>query len=147
MVKCGVNLNRKYCPLLETSRKKIRIARKSQYKIPYVIWTKINDLTPTICRVAVRYKWNDKHENIHHNIWYNVDISKHIISSKRAIPSNLPTLALKVCHCFHCFPTYLPCSDGTNAMIFVFWMLSFKPTFSLLSLSSRGSLVLLHFLP
>ena len=36
---------------------------------------------------------------------------------------------------------------GLDAMIFVFWMLSFKPTFhSPLSLSSRGSLVL-HFLP
>ena len=36
---------------------------------------------------------------------------------------------------------------GPDAMIFVFWMLSFKPTFSLSpSLSSRGSLVL-HFLP
>ena len=34
---------------------------------------------------------------------------------------------------------------GPDAMILVFWMLSFKPTF-LLSLSSRGSLVL-HFLP
>ena len=37
---------------------------------------------------------------------------------------------------------------GPNAMIFVSYMLSFKPTFhSPLSLSSRGSLVLLHFLP
>ena len=38
---------------------------------------------------------------------------------------------------------------GPDAMILVFWTLSFKPTFSLLSfnLSSRGSLVLLHFLP
>ena len=37
---------------------------------------------------------------------------------------------------------------GPDAMIFVFWMLSFKPTFSLSSFtSSRGSLVLLHFLP
>ena len=36
---------------------------------------------------------------------------------------------------------------GPDAMILVFWMLSFKPTFhSPLSLSSRGSLVL-HFLP
>ena len=33
---------------------------------------------------------------------------------------------------------------GRDAMIFVFWMLSFKPTFSL---SSRGFLVPLHFLP
>ena len=39
----------------------------------------------------------------------------------------------KVCHCFHCFPIYLRCSDGPDAMIFVFWMLSFKPDFSLSS--------------
>ena len=36
----------------------------------------------------------------------------------------------KVSHCCHCFPIYLPWSDG---MILVFWMLSFKPTFSLSS--------------
>ena len=37
---------------------------------------------------------------------------------------------------------------GLDAMILVFWMLSFKPTFHFpLSLSSRGSLVPLHFLP
>ena len=37
---------------------------------------------------------------------------------------------------------------GLDAMILVFGTLSFKPTFSLsLSLTSRGSLVLLHFLP
>ena len=37
---------------------------------------------------------------------------------------------------------------GPDDMIFVFWMLSFKPTFSLSSsLSSRGFWVLLHFLP
>ena len=35
---------------------------------------------------------------------------------------------------------------GPDAMILGFWMLSFKPTFSL-TLSSRGSLVLLRFLP
>ena len=37
---------------------------------------------------------------------------------------------------------------GPDAMIFIFWMLSFKPTFhSPLSLSSRGFWVPLHFLP
>ena len=37
---------------------------------------------------------------------------------------------------------------GPDVMIFVFWMLSFKPTFhSALSLSSKGFLVPLHFLP
>ena len=42
----------------------------------------------------------------------------------------------KVWHCFHCFPIYFPWSDGMmgpDAMILVFWMLSFKPTFSLSS--------------
>ena len=39
----------------------------------------------------------------------------------------------KVCHCFHCFPIYLPWSDGTRCHILVFWVLSFKPTFSLSS--------------
>ena len=39
----------------------------------------------------------------------------------------------KICHCFHMFPFYLPWSEGPDAIIFVFWMLSFKPTFSLSS--------------
>ena len=37
----------------------------------------------------------------------------------------------EVWHCFHCFPIYFPWSDGTDVMIFVFWMLSLKLTFSL----------------
>ena len=37
----------------------------------------------------------------------------------------------KVWHCFHCFPIYFHEVMGPDAMIFVFWMLSFKPTFSL----------------
>ena len=36
----------------------------------------------------------------------------------------------KVCHFFHCFPIYWM---GPDAMILVFWMLSFKPIFSLAS--------------
>ena len=43
----------------------------------------------------------------------------------------------KVSHCFHCFPIYLPWSD---AMILVFWTLSFKPTFSLSSFTFIKSL-------
>ena len=38
----------------------------------------------------------------------------------------------KVWHCFHCFPIYLPWSYGTRCHS-VFWMLSFRPTFSLSS--------------
>ena len=39
----------------------------------------------------------------------------------------------KVSHCFHCFPIYLPWSDGTRCYNLSFWMLSFKPVFSLSS--------------
>ena len=39
----------------------------------------------------------------------------------------------KVWHCFHCFPIYLPWSDGIRCHDLSFWMLSFKPTFSLSS--------------
>ena len=39
-----------------------------------------------------------------------------------------------VCHHFHCFPTYLPWSDGTWCHVpLVFWVLSFKPAYSLTS--------------
>ena len=37
----------------------------------------------------------------------------------------------------HCFPIYLPWSDGTRTMILVFWMLSFKPAFSLSSFTFK----------
>ena len=39
----------------------------------------------------------------------------------------------KVCHCFHSFPIYLHEGMGPDAMIWVFWMLSFKPIFPLSS--------------
>ena len=35
-----------------------------------------------------------------------------------------------VCHHFHRFLIYLPWSGGKDALILLFWMLSFKPTFS-----------------
>ena len=49
----------------------------------------------------------------------------------------------EVCHHFHCFPIYFQWSDGTgfhevmglDAMILDFWMLSFKPEFSLSSVT------------
>ena len=54
----------------------------------------------------------------------------------------------KVWHCFHCFPSISHEVMGPDAMIFIFWMLNFKPTFSLSSFTfTRGFLVPLHFLP
>ena len=54
----------------------------------------------------------------------------------------------KFCHSYHCFPMYLPWSDGTGCHDLHFWMLNFKPVFSLssLTLSETGSLVPLHFM-
>ena len=43
----------------------------------------------------------------------------------------------KICHCFYCFPIYLPEVIGPDAMILVFWMLSFKTTFSLSSFTLK----------
>ena len=59
----------------------------------------------------------------------------------------------KICHCFHFFPIYLSWSDRTGYHVvsfffffFLIWVLS-QLFQSPLSLSSRGSLVPLHFLP
>ena len=61
--------------------------------------------------------------------------------SKRLLISWLQSLSAvvfgvpksKVCHCFCCFPIYLHEVMGSDAVIFFFWMLGFKPTFSLSS--------------
>ena len=67
---------------------------------------------------------------------------------------SLPTVILepppkkKICNCIHCFPIYLPWSDGTRChdlSFFKCWVLS-QLFFSPLSSSSRSSLVPLHFL-
>ena len=47
------------------------------------------------------------------------------------ICSDFGTQENKVCHCFYCFPIYVPWSDGTGCYDLSFWVLSFKPTFSL----------------
>ena len=39
----------------------------------------------------------------------------------------------QVCQCFHCSPIYLHEVRGLDAIIFIFWMLSFKPAFPLSS--------------
>ena len=49
------------------------------------------------------------------------------------ICSDFGTQEYKVCHCFHCFPIYLPWSDGTGYHDLSFLNLSFKPAFSLSS--------------
>ena len=82
----------------------------------------------------------------------------HMFSSKEQASFNLMT-AIKIHNDFEAYKNevcpicnYYPsiCHEvmGPDAMILVFWMLSFKPSFSLSSsLSSRDFLVPLHFLP
>ena len=55
----------------------------------------------------------------------------------------------KISHCFHCFPIYLPWSDGTRCHDLSFLSVEFKGNFfhSPLALSPRDSLVFLSFLP
>ena len=54
--------------------------------------------------------------------------SKCLLISWLQAPSSMTLEPKKiVCHCFHCFPIYLPWSD---AMICVFWVWSFKPALS-----------------
>ena len=43
----------------------------------------------------------------------------------------------KICHCFHFFPFYCREVMGTDAMVLVLLMLSFKPAFSLLSFTLK----------
>ena len=49
------------------------------------------------------------------------------------VHSNFGAQENKVCHCFHCFPIYLPWSDGTRCHDLHFLVLNFKPAFPLSS--------------
>ena len=59
--------------------------------------------------------------------------SKHLLISWLQSPSAVIFGATqnKVCQCLHCFPSICHEVMRLDAMILVFWMLSFKPTFSL----------------
>ena len=76
--------------------------------------------------------------------------NKHLLISWLQSPSAVILEPKKiVCHCFYCFPIYLPWSDGTQChdlSFFEHWVLSQLFHFPL-SLPSRGSLVPLLFLP
>ena len=49
------------------------------------------------------------------------------------ICSDFGTQENEVCHCFHCFPIYLPSSDGTRCHDLRFLNAEFKSSFSLSS--------------
>ena len=59
--------------------------------------------------------------------------SKCLLLSWLQSPVILERPKYKVCNCLHCSPSICHEVIGLNAMILVFWMLSFKPTFSVSS--------------
>ena len=78
--------------------------------------------------------------------------SKNLLISWLQSPSAVilePPPKKKISHCFHYFPIYLPWSDGTGChdLSFLECRVLSQLFYSPLSLSSTGSLVLLHFLP
>ena len=75
--------------------------------------------------------------------------TKHLLISAVTICNDFGAQENKICHCFHSFPIYLPWNDGTKChdhCFFECWVIS-QLFHSLLSPSSRDSLVLLLFLP
>ena len=75
--------------------------------------------------------------------------NKHVLISWLHAPAPLilEPKKNKVCHCSIVSPSICHKVMRPDAMIFCFWMLNFKPVFSLPSFTLRGSLVPLHFLP
>ena len=76
--------------------------------------------------------------------------SKHLFNFMTAVMicSDFGAQKNKVSYCFHGFPIYLPWSNGIRCHDFSFLIVELSPLFySPLSPSSRGSLVLLRFLP
>ena len=72
--------------------------------------------------------------------------SKHL-NLMAVVTSDCGAQENKICPCFLSFLSICPEVMGLDAMILVFWMMSFKPALSLsLSPSSRGLLVPLHLL-
>ena len=101
-------------------------------------WTFVGKVMSLLCnmlsRLAITFLPRSKSLLI---LWLQLP-SAVIVEPRNINSATVSTVSPSICH-----EVIWP-----EAMILVFWMLSFKPTFSLsLSLSSRGSLVLLHFLP
>ena len=57
--------------------------------------------------------------------------SRHLFISWLQSPSTVILEHKKICHCFHISPSICHEVMGSDAMILVFWMLSFRPVFSL----------------
>ena len=94
-------------------------------------WTFVDKVT-SLSRLVITFLPRSKHLLIS---WLQSP-SAVILEPQKIKAATVSTVSPSICH-----EVMEP-----NAMILVFWMLSFKPTFSPLSLSSRGFLVL-HFLP
>ena len=83
------------------------------------------------------HTWLLKKKNIALTIWTFVDkvmsLLFNMLSWLQSPSAVIWVQENKVCHCFHFFLIYLPWSDETGYHDPSFWMLNFKPTFSLSS--------------
>ena len=107
--------------------------------VALIIWTFVGKVMSlpfnTLSRLIIAFLPRSKHILI---LWL-LSLSTLILEPRNIKSATIFTFYPSICHK----------RMGPNAMILVFWMLSFKPAFSSppLSPSSRDSLVPLHFLP
>ena len=111
-----------------------------QFSHPYMTTGKTLALTRwTFVGKIMSLLFNIQCSIFNFNIQYSMSrfVTAFLSRSKRLLISWLQSSAVIlypekiVCHCFHCFPIYLPLVMGVDAMNFTFWMLSFKLGFSL----------------
>ena len=73
------------------------------------------------------------HAHFHSKDRLNVKLASFNFVAAVTICSDFGAQENKACHCFHCFPIYLPWSDRTGCHDLSFWIFNFKPAFSLSS--------------
>ena len=76
------------------------------------------------------HTWLNDWRNVCHSLYSKEQVSVNFMAAV-IICSDYGAQENKVCHCFHFFPSICHEVMGWDAMIVAFWMLSFKPDFSL----------------
>ena len=125
--------------LIQINGKKNKIKNKIRKKktIALTIWTLVGKVMSLLFNMLFRL------------VKAFLPRSRHLLISWPQSPSTVILEPKKICHCFHFFPIYLPWSDGTGCHDFSFFecWVSSQLFYSPFSLSSKGSLVPLCFLP
>ena len=88
------------------------------------------------------HTWLNDWRNVCHSLYSKEQVSVNFMAAV-IICSDYGAQENKVCHCFHFFPSICQEVMEPDTMILVFWMLSFKPAFSLSSFKRLFSFSLL----